>query len=87
MKEKSYGRDRDCYSSREDPAFSASGTENPTRSKGSPSRAADEQNYKRTYVPVSKERDNSSEDSHSKKHKKSKKKKKSKDKDKDGDSG
>lgn len=96
MKDKSSGRDRDYYAAKEDSAFT-NGTENSSRAKGSPVRAScslsatasnrDEQNYKRTYVPVSKERDDSREGSHSKKHKKSKKKKKSKDKERRRDSG
>ncbi|XP_033841179.1 ubiquitin carboxyl-terminal hydrolase 42 [Periophthalmus magnuspinnatus] len=90
---RSNGRDRDYYS-KEDNTISTNGTE--SRSKGSPSRAAhsasasastrNEQNYRRTYVPVTKERDSSSDGGYSKKHKKSKKKK-SKDKDRHRDSG
>lgn len=97
VKNKSNGRSRDYYSSKEDNAFSSNETESAIRSKGSPIRAAysvsgsvfnkDEQNHKRTYVPTVKERDSSSDGGHSKKHKKSKKKKKSKDKDRHHDSG
>lgn len=96
FKNKSNGRSRDYYSSKED-TFTANETESLIRSKGSPPRAGysvsapafsrDEQHYKRTYVPMSRERDSSSDGDHSKKHKKSKKKKKSKEKERHYDSG
>lgn len=95
LKNKSNGRNRDYYSSKDD-TLSNNDSESFFKSKGSPVRAAysasgsashrDEQNYKRTYVPVTKERDSSSDGGHSKRHKKSKKKKKSKDKDRHHDS-
>lgn len=86
LKNKSNGKSRDYYSSKEDNNFPTNDTESFIRSKGSPIKAAysvsgsgcnkDEQNYKRTYVPVAKERDSSSDGGYSKKHKKSKKKSK-----------
>lgn len=97
MKDKSNGRERDYYSSKEETSSPATVPENSTKSKGSPPRARlsmsesapnrEDQNHKRTGDPQSKERDESSEAHRSKKHKKSKKKKKSKDKDRHCDSG
>lgn len=97
MKDKSNGRERDYYSSKEETSPPATTPETSTKSKGSPPRAPlpttgsapnrEDQNHKRTSLPLSKERDDSSEARHTKKHKKSKKKKKSKDKDRHRESG
>nr|XP_046234180.1 ubiquitin carboxyl-terminal hydrolase 42 [Scatophagus argus]XP_046234181.1 ubiquitin carboxyl-terminal hydrolase 42 [Scatophagus argus] len=97
MKDKSNGRGRDYYPSKEENSSPATGPEMATKSKGSPPQARlsvyeldsnrDDQNHKRAADPLSKERDDSSETRHSKKHKKSKKKKKSKDKDRHRESG
>lgn len=91
MKDKSNGRERDYYPSKEETSSPATVPETSTKLKGSPPLARlstfecapnrEDQNHKRTADPLSKERDNSSEARRSKKHKKSKKKKKSKDKD------
>lgn len=97
MKDKTNGRERDYYSSKEETSSPATVAETSTKSKGSPPRARlssfesaqnrEDQNHKRTSDPLSKERDDSSEARRSKKHKKSKKKKKSKDKDRHRESG
>lgn len=97
VKDKSNGRDRDYYTSKEEISSPAAAPEATTKSKGSPPRARlssfesapnrEDQNHKRTADPPSKERDDSSEARRSKKHKKSKKKKKSKDKDRHRESG
>ncbi len=97
MKDKSNGRERGYYSSKEETSSPATVPETSTESKGSPPRPRfstfelapnrQDQNHKRTADPPSKERDDSSEARHSKKHKKSKKKKKSKDKDRHRESG
>ncbi|XP_035002656.1 ubiquitin carboxyl-terminal hydrolase 42 isoform X1 [Hippoglossus stenolepis] len=96
-KEKSNGRERNSYPSKEETSFPATVSETSAKYKGSPplpplsmSRSApntDDQNHKRTADNLSKERDESPEARHSKKHKKSKKKKKSKDKDRHRESG
>ncbi|XP_070846131.1 ubiquitin carboxyl-terminal hydrolase 42 [Chaetodon trifascialis] len=91
MKDKSNGRERDCYPSKVETSSSATVPENSTKSKGSPPRvhpstSESDQNHKRTGDPLSKEREESAEAHRSKKHKKSKKKKKSKDKDRHRDS-
>ncbi|KAM7381919.1 hypothetical protein PAMA_012669 [Pampus argenteus] len=93
MKDKSDGREKDYYCSKEETSPSDTMPET-SKSNGSPSRAClstsasasnrEDQNHKRT---PSKERDDSSEARHTKKHKKSKKKKKSKDKDRHRESG
>lgn len=91
MKDKSNGKERDYYSSKEG-NFSPSTAPETNKFKGSPPRARlsspdkEDQNRKRT-DRLSKDRDDSSEARHTKKHKKSKKKKKSKDKDKHRESG
>lgn len=97
MKDKSNGRERDYYSSKEETSSPTTMPETSTKSKGSPLRAPlstsasasnrEDQNHKRTSVLLSKDRDDSSEARHAKKHKKSKKKKKSKDKDRHRESG
>lgn len=94
MKDKSSGRERDYYSSKEETSLVL---ETSTKSKGSPPRARlttfesisnrEESNHKRTNDGLNKERDDSSEAHRSKRHKKSKKKKKSKDKDRHRESG
>lgn len=94
MKDKSSGREKDYYSSKEE---TSSVLETSTKSKGSPPRAGlttfestsnrEESNDKRTNNWLNKERDDSSEAHRSKRHKKSKKKKKSKDKDRHRESG
>lgn len=91
MKDKSNGRERDYYQSKEQTTSPAREPETSTKAKGSPPRARlskfesapnrEDQNHKRSGDPLSKESDDSSEARCSKKHKKSKKKKKSKDKD------
>ncbi|XP_029978172.1 ubiquitin carboxyl-terminal hydrolase 42 isoform X3 [Sphaeramia orbicularis] len=96
MKDKSNGKDRDYYYSKDSTSLPAVMTENTSRSKASSPRASfttsasasskEEQNCK-TEVAVKKERDDSSDGYLVKKHKKSKKKKKSKDKDRHRDSG
>lgn len=96
MKDKSNGREKDYYPSKEETSSPATEPETSTKSKGSPPRARlstlesaqnrEEENHKRTASPRSKERDDSSEAHRSKKHKKSKKKK-SKDKDRHRESG
>lgn len=89
MKDKSNGKERENYSSKEG-NFSPSTAPETNKFKGSPPRARlsspdkEDQNRKRT---LSKDRDDSSEARHTKKHKKSKKKKKSKDKDRHRESG
>lgn len=89
MKDKSNGKERENYSSKEG-NFSPSTAPETNKFKGSPPRARlsspdkEDQNCKRT---LSKDRDDSSEARHTKKHKKSKKKKKSKDKDRHRESG
>lgn len=91
MKDKSNGKERDYYSSKEG-NFSPSTAPETNKFKGSPPRARlsspdkEDQNRKRT-DRLSKDRDDSSEARHTKKHKKSKKKKKSKDKDRHRESG
>lgn len=97
MKDKTNGKERDYYSSKEEISSPATVPENSTKSKGSPPRARlsmsesapnrEDQNHKRSGDPLSKEREESSDAHRSKKHKKSKKKKKSKDKDRHRDSG
>ncbi|XP_044034881.1 ubiquitin carboxyl-terminal hydrolase 42 [Siniperca chuatsi] len=97
VKDKSNGRERDYYSSKEENSSPAIVPETSTKSKGSPPRARlstfesapnrEDQNHKRTADPLSKERDDSSEARRSRKHKKSKKKKKSKDKERHRESG
>ncbi|XP_060950737.1 ubiquitin carboxyl-terminal hydrolase 42 [Limanda limanda] len=96
-KEKSNGRERNSYPSKEETSFPATVSETSAKYKDSPplpplsmSRAApntDDQNHRRAADNLSKERDDSPEAFHSKKHKKSKKKKKSKDKDRHRESG
>lgn len=96
MKDKSNGRERDRYPSKEETSSPATERETSTKSKDSPPRARlssfesapnrEDQNH-RTAGPLSKERDDSSEARRSKKHKKSKKKKKSKDQDRHRESG
>lgn len=90
MKDKSNGRERDYYPSKEETLSS-------TKLKGSPPLGGlstfetapnrEDQNHTRNADAVSKERDNGSEGRHTKKHKKSKKKKKSKDKDRHRETG
>lgn len=97
MKDKSNGREKDHYPSKEETSSPATLPEASTKSKGSPPRArpcafesvpnGEGENHKRVAEPLSKERDQSSEARHSKKHKKSKKKKKSKDKERHHESG
>ncbi|XP_034414049.1 ubiquitin carboxyl-terminal hydrolase 42 isoform X1 [Cyclopterus lumpus] len=97
MKDKSNGRERDYYPSKEDNSSPATEPETSTKSKGSSPQArlsssesalkGEDQNHKRTTDPLSKQRDDSSEARRSRKHKKSKKKKKSKDKDRHRESG
>lgn len=90
MKDKSNGKERENYSSKEG-NFSPSTAPETNKFKGSPPRARlsspgkEDQNRKRR--TLSKDRDDSSEARHTKKHKKSKKKKKSKDKDRHRESG
>ncbi|XP_053197174.1 ubiquitin carboxyl-terminal hydrolase 42 [Scomber japonicus] len=96
-KDKSNGRERDYHSAKEETSSPSTMPETSTKSKGSPPGAPlstsgsasnrEDQNHKRTSVPLSKDRDDSSEARHAKKHKKSKKKKKSKDKDRHRESG
>uniref|UniRef100_A0AAV2LF33 ubiquitinyl hydrolase 1 n=1 Tax=Knipowitschia caucasica TaxID=637954 RepID=A0AAV2LF33_KNICA len=74
MKDKSNGRERDYHSFKEVSSFSTNGTDT-THMKSASASSRDEQHYKRVYVPVTKERDSSSDGGYSKKHKKSKKKK------------
>ncbi|XP_039990832.1 ubiquitin carboxyl-terminal hydrolase 42 isoform X2 [Xiphias gladius] len=97
MKDKSNGRERNYYPSKEETSVPATVRETSSKSKCSPPRAPlsmsgsapnrEDPNYKRTADNLSKERDDSPEARHSKKHKKSKKKKKSKDKDRHRESG
>ncbi|XP_008301976.1 ubiquitin carboxyl-terminal hydrolase 42 isoform X2 [Stegastes partitus] len=95
-KDKSSGRERDYYPSKEGSSLAATVSET-SKFKGSPPRVLlstsesaanrEGQNHKRTADHQSKESDDSSEARRSKKHKKSKKKKKSKDKDRHRESG
>lgn len=97
MKDKSNGREKDYYPSKEEASSPAMLPESSAKSKGSPPRArpcafesvhnGEGENHKRVADHLSKERDQSSEARHSKKHKKSKKKKKSKDKERHRESG
>ncbi|XP_054454761.1 ubiquitin carboxyl-terminal hydrolase 42 isoform X2 [Anoplopoma fimbria] len=98
IKDKSNGRERDYYPSKEENSSSATEPETSTKSKGSPPQShlsthesalnREDQNQKGlTADPLNKERDDSSEAHRSRKHKKSKKKKKSKDKDRHRESG
>ncbi|XP_062234745.1 ubiquitin carboxyl-terminal hydrolase 42 [Platichthys flesus] len=84
-KEKSNGRERNSYSSKEETSFPATVSDTSTKSRSAPN--TDDQNHKRAANNLSKERDDSPEAFHSKKHKKSKKKHKSKDKDQHRESG
>ncbi|XP_029384280.1 ubiquitin carboxyl-terminal hydrolase 42 isoform X2 [Echeneis naucrates] len=96
-KDKSNGRERNYYSSKEETSLSTTATETSSKPKGLPpqappsiSRSApnrENENPKRTLDYLSKERDDNSEAFHSRKHKKSKKKKKSKDKERHRESG
>lgn len=97
MKDKSNGREKGYYLSKEETSLPATERETSTKSKGSPPRPhlstfesapnREDQDHKRSADHQSKEREDSSEGRHSKKHKKSKKKKKSKDKDRHRESG
>uniref|UniRef100_A0A3Q4HXS1 Ubiquitin carboxyl-terminal hydrolase n=1 Tax=Neolamprologus brichardi TaxID=32507 RepID=A0A3Q4HXS1_NEOBR len=90
MKDKSNGKERENYSSKEG-NFSPSTAPETNKFKGSPPRARlsspDKEDQNRKRRTLSKDRDDSSEARHTKKHKKSKKKKKSKDKDRHRESG
>ncbi|XP_056910937.1 ubiquitin carboxyl-terminal hydrolase 42 isoform X1 [Takifugu flavidus] len=96
MKEKTNGKLRDDYSSKDQIASTTTASETFTNSKGSPAHASfstsectsdrKDPDYKSTANHFSKERKNSHDARHSKKHKRSKKKK-SKDKEKHHDSG
>ncbi|XP_034050471.1 ubiquitin carboxyl-terminal hydrolase 42 isoform X2 [Thalassophryne amazonica] len=95
--DRSSGREKDYYPSREEISTPAVAPDTSTRYKDSPPRGVastfssaasrDDRDLKRSAAHVSRERDDSYEDHRSKKHKKSKKRKRSKDRDRHRDTG
>ncbi|KAM3859860.1 uncharacterized protein usp42 [Diretmus argenteus] len=88
MKDKSNGREKDHYPSKEETPFPVPVPQTSAQAGVSPSRAPSREGPdKRMALPLSTDREDSSEARRAKKHKKSKKKKKSKDKDRHHESG